>query len=149
MKHDAGSSRRSTTTIDADNIVAALAVGRPPPCLLTAGPPGNDIDAIGNHEGGVEPDAELAYQLGLFPAFRGLDPFHEGAGARPRDRAQRIDHLLSAHANAVVLHTQCLLVFIEADEDLQLRAVCAEIGLGNRLVAKFLAGIGSIRDQLA
>ena len=59
-------------------------------------------DAIGDHEGRVEADAELADQAG---AVLGLgQPGEKGFGAGTRDGAEIVDQLLPVHADAVVDH---------------------------------------------
>ena len=66
-----------------------------------------------------------------------------------RDYAERLDHLVAAHADAVVLDRDGPVVLVERDQDFGRRAIGVEFGRGDRLVAQLLAGIGRIRDQLA
>ena len=106
-----------------------------------------DVDAVGDHEGRIEADAELADELGV--VLGGLEPFQEGARAGARDRAQRLGHLVAAHADAVVLDGEALVVRIGADGDARLRIVAEQLGPLDRLVAQLLAGIGRVGDQLA
>ena len=61
------------------------------------------VDPVRHHEGRIEADAELADQRGALGRLGGLDPLHEGLGAGARDGAERLDHLVAAHADAVVL----------------------------------------------
>ena len=67
---------------------------------LAPGPAARHLDPVGDHEGGIEADAELADQAG---AVLGLgETAHEGARARARDGAEIVDQLLAIHADAVV-----------------------------------------------
>ena len=79
----------------------------------------------------------------------GLDPVHEGLGARACDGAERLDHLVPAHADAVVLDRQAAVLGIDQQRDPGLGVIAEQGGVGDRLVAQLLAGIGRIRDQLA
>ena len=79
----------------------------------------------------------------------GVEPFQEGARAGARDGAQRLGHLVTAHADAVVLDGEALVVRIGANGDARLRIVAEQLGPLNRLVAQLLAGIGRVGDQLA
>ena len=72
-----------------------------------------------------------------------------GLGAGARDGAERLDHLVAAHADAVVLDGEAPLVGIDGERDARLGVVAQQRRLGDRLVAQPLAGIGGIRDQLA
>ena len=103
----------------------------------------------GDHEGGIEADAELADQRRALAALRGLDPVHEGLGAGARDRAERLDHLVAAHADAVVLDGEGAVVGIDHERDAGLGIVAEQGRVGDRLVAQLLAGIGGVGDQLA
>ena len=78
--------------------------------------PGFDDDFVGDHERRIEADAELADEVGrlLAGVFRG-EPVEEGPRARARDRAERLDELLAAHADAVVAEGDGLRVGIERD----------------------------------
>ena len=82
-------------------------------------------------------------------ALARLDPLHEGAGSGAGDGAQRLDRLVAAHADAVVLDRQLPLVGIEGDDDARRRVVGEQRRLGDRLVAQLLAGIRGVGDQLA
>ena len=105
----AGASRNR----DRRDRVGALAVGGPERGLVAAGAPRDDLDPVGDHEGRVEADAELADELRAFAALGGLDPVHERLGARARDGAERLDHLVPAHADAVVLDRQAAVLGID------------------------------------
>src|SRR5687767_14263613 len=89
---------------------AAAAFGHPLPGLFFAGLERSHLDPFGDDESRVEADAELAdeAQISLFR----LGPFEKGLRARPRDRAEIVDELLPAHADACVGHTDGLVVLV-------------------------------------
>ena len=149
MKDDARAARRRLFERGRRHRERALAVGRPQPGFVAAGAAGDNVDPVGDHEGRVEADAELPDQGGAFAALRRFDLLHEGPGAGARDGAERLDHLVAAHADAVVLDRQLPLVGIDRDGDAQLRVVAEQGRIGDRLVAQPLAGIGRVRNQLA
>ena len=64
------------------DVEAGLAVAGPAPGLLFAGFAGDDFDAVGDHEGAVEADAELADEVGVLLGVAGeLGEEVLGAGA--------------------------------------------------------------------
>ena len=104
----------------------ALAVGRPAPGLVAAGAAGDHLDLVGDHERRIEADAELADQGGAFAGLVRLEPLHEGLGAGARDGAERLDHLVAAHADAVVLDRERAGVGVDADGDARLGVVAEQ-----------------------
>ena len=137
----------ASAAADRADRIFALAVGRPLPGLVAARLARDDVDTVGDHEGRIEADAELADELGA--VLGGLEPLEEGTRAGARDRAQRLGQLVAAHADAVVLDGEALVVSIGADGDARLRIVAEQLGPLDRLIAQLLAGIGSVGDQLA
>ncbi len=87
--------------------------------------------------------------LAALTALRRFDLLEECFGAGPRDGTERFDHLIAAHADAVVLDGQELGLGIERHGNVQLHIVAQQRRIGNRLIAQPLAGIGRIGDQLA
>ena len=118
---------------------------------LVAGAPRLDHDLIGDHERRIEADAELADQIG--GAFLGLivgaQFLEKGAGAGAGDRAERLDELLAAHADAIVGEGQRFFVGVNGDADGEWTAAFDKLGAGERLVTQFLAGVGGVGDELA
>ena len=53
------------------DVEAGLAVGGPPEGLVFAGLAGEDLDLVGDHEDGVEADAELSDEVGVLPRIAG------------------------------------------------------------------------------
>jgi hypothetical protein len=106
VQHDAGAAARSRGAGGRGHRKIALAVRRPQPCILGAGPAGNDLHAFGDHEGGIKADAEPADQrlsFGALAAWPGFDAIQKGFGAGACDRAERIDQLVAIHTDAVIL----------------------------------------------
>src|SRR6185312_12784834 len=58
-------------------------------------------------------------------------------------------HLVAAHADAVVAHGDGGRLQIPDDVDVQLAVAGQESGLGDRLEAQLVAGVGGVGDQLA
>src|SRR6185437_10349946 len=126
----------------------ALPVRDPAPGLALARLPRDDLDLVGDHEGGIEADAELADE-GHVLARVARKVLHEGGGARARDRAEILDQLVMAHADAVVDEGQGARRLVRSDGDAEAAALADEAGLGQRGIAQAVAGIGSVRDELA
>ena len=109
---------------------------------------GEHLNLLGGHESGVETDAELADEVGVFLAAFG-EGFEEGFGAGVGDGAEVFDQLLAGHPEAGVLDHQRLGLFIGRDGDLQ-RAVGVVDGFFGQLeVAKFLGRIGGVGNKFA
>ena len=129
------------------DLEAGAAGGPPDPGLAGAGTTARHLDAVGDHEGGIEADAELADQAG---AVLGLgEPAHERARARSRDGAELVDQLLAGHADAGVGDGQGAGRLVGRDADGEGRAVGHQLRLGDGFVAQLVAGVGRVRDQLA
>ena len=149
LQHHAGAARRRCVRGDWHQRERAFAVGRPQPRLVRSGAAGEHIDPLGDHEGRIEAHSELTDQRRTAAALRGLDSLHERPGARAGDGAQRLHHFVPAHADAVVLDRDLLLVGVDGDRDAQLWVIAQQGRVGDRLVAQLLAGIGGVGDQLA
>ncbi len=159
MEHDAGAAARrphpslprfrGKEGVDGRHRIGALAVGRPLPRLLAAGAARDHVDALGHRERRVEADAELADQRRAFGALRRLDAIQERLGAGAGDGAERLDHLLARHADAVVLDGELPLFGVDRNCDPRRGVIAEQRGIGDRLVAQPLAGIGGVGDQLA
>ena len=130
--------------------------------LGLAGPARHHLDALRNHEGRVEADAELADQPGC-EAVLSILPFRivlsvaalrlghlldEGLGAGARDGAEVVDQLLAVHADAVVGHHQHAVFAVGLDGYRERGIVAQQLGLRDRRVAQLVAGVRCVRDQL-
>ena len=73
----------------------------------------------------------------------------KGLGAGAGDGAEARGQVVAGHADAVVGDGQGLGVLVERDGDGEGRAVGDELGLGDRLVAQLLAGVGGVGDEFA
>ena len=150
MEDDPGAARRRGVEGEGGDAEGALAVGRPAPGLTCPGGTRFDHDLVGDHEGRIEADAELADESRSFLArFLRRQPVEEGLGAGTGDGAEPLGQIVAAHADAVVRDGQRLGVGIEGDGDGEGRAVGDQVGPGDRLVAQLLAGVGGVGDELA
>src|SRR3546814_17965120 len=86
MQGDAGAARRGVFVFSDGE--GAPAVGGPLPALRVAGAPGRHVDPLGDHEGGVEANTELADEVG--PLLFIPELLHEGSGAGTGDGAEEI-----------------------------------------------------------
>ena len=133
--------------------VGTLAVRSPAIGEIRPGPVRLDDDVIRDHESRVEPDAELADQVGidlrLLGTLGSAELVEEGACAGARDRAQRAIEILFRHADPVVGDGEGLGVLVDADGDREGLFVGGQGGIGDGLVAKLFAGVGPVGDQLA
>src|SRR5690606_18978791 len=101
------------------------------------------IHLVGDDEGRIEAHAKLANQLGVFLGVTG-EVFHEVGSAGLGDGAQVGNDILTAHADAVVFEGDGRGVPVEASTDFQLGAAFQQLGLGQRLEAQLVGGIGQI-----
>jgi hypothetical protein len=111
-------------------------------------PARHERHAIGNDECRVEADAELADQLRVLARFA-RERFEKALRARASDRADVLDDFLARHADAVVANGQRLRFLVGRDLDAQFRIVGRQRGIGERRETQLVAGVGSVRDQLA
>src|SRR5262249_60316350 len=70
---------------------------------------GKDLDAVGDHEGRIKADTEAADQrlpLGALTVLPAFDAVQKGFGTGARNRTERIDQLVTIHADAVVFNAK-------------------------------------------
>ena len=135
--------------------VGALAASTPsarPVCA--AGLAGDQRDPVGDHEAGVEADAELADQLGrrllrrppASRAWRSLRQHLGGAGLG--DRADEVDDLVAAHPDAVVADGQGALGRVGLEGDVQVGGVDLEVLVLVGGQPQLVQRVGGVGDQL-
>ena len=101
---------------DLFDVEAGLAVGGPLVGLLFAGLAREDLDLVGDHEDGVEADAELADEVGVFLGVAG-ELGEEVLGAGAGDGAEVRDEVFLVHADAGVGDGEGLVGFVELEVD--------------------------------
>ena len=94
------------------------------------------------------PNWPMRLAASLLGVFRG-EHVEEGARARARDRAERLDEFLTAHADAVVAECDGLRFRVDGDLNGEGPAALDQLGPGDRLVAQLLAGVGGVGDEFA
>ena len=136
VKNDAGATLRRRPGRKRRHRIFALAVGAPLPGLIAPGAVRQHIHPFGDHEGRIEADAEAADQRVVFSVavVRG-EAIEERLGARARDGAERFDHFIARHADAIVLDRKRALVGIDGKRDARLRVIAEQAGFGDRLIA--------------
>ena len=143
---DAGAARRRRFDRDRLDGEGALAVRLPAPGLVAAGAARDDLDGRRHDEGRIEADAELADQRRSFRASA-RHAFQEGLGAGARDRAEVLDQLRPAHADAIVGNDE--LARPGGEPDLEVGVAGKQLRLLQGQHAQPFAGIGGVGDQLA
>jgi hypothetical protein len=105
-------------------------------------------DALGDHEGRVETDAELADQLG---GFGGVAAQTLKELTRPglRDRADVIDRVLPRQSHPVVRYRERACGRIVTHMNAELRIVLDQGAVGHALEPQFVTGVGRVRDEFA
>ena len=132
--------------------VGAVAGRLPARRRLGAEPAGHQHDLVGDHERRVEADAELPDQPGrglgvallLSLAQRG----HELLGARARDGADVLDHVVAGHADAVVGDRQGAGDRVDVEPEVELTGL-GQLALRQLLEPALVERVGAVRDQLA
>ena len=109
---------------------------------------GEHFDLVGDDKGAVETHAELTDQGRVLLLVTG-QVLHEVGGARLGDGAQVGDHIVAAHADAVVFEGNGLGFFVEADANFQRIAAFQQLRLGQRFEAQLVGGIRGVGDQFA
>ena len=120
-------------------------VGIPAVCLLLAACAGDDRDMGGDHERGVETDAELTDDVDILDGVVLLLELERSA---LRDDAEVVFQLVAGHADAVVLDGQCAGLLIRRKTDL-IAALRCERGVGQRTEMALVHRVARVRDQLA
>ena len=128
--------------------VRTLAVRRPHRARVLSGAARVDAHLGGDHERGVEPDAELTDQLGSLLRAALLQRLEEAPRARARDRAQVVDQLLAAHADPVVRYGQRARLRVGVQYDAERLPLGQELGGRQRLEAQLVQRVAGVRDQL-
>ncbi len=114
---------------------------------LLARAAGEHRHLVGDDERRVEADAELADQVRVLLLVAG-QLREELARAGLGDRAEVGDHLVAAHADAVVRDAQRSRRRVVVDADLQLEIALEQRFVVQRLEAQLVAGVGGVGDQL-
>ena len=132
--------------------VRALARGLP----AHPGVPGrarDQGDAVGDHEAGVEADAELPDQLGRLlrrARLPGLpQPGQHLPGAGLRDRPDQVDDLVAGHPDPVVPHGQRALGGIGRELNVQVGRVDVQVLVAVRRHPQLVQRVRGVGDQLA
>ena len=128
--------------------IESVAARRGPcPHLRPSGASAGDGNAIGDHEGRVKTDAELADQAGPILGFG--EPRQKGFGAGTRNGAEVVDQLLPVHADTIVDHGERAGILVRRDAYPGRLAVGGQIGRRDSLVTQFVQRVGAVRNQLA
>ncbi len=86
---------------------------------------------------------------GAAATFRRRDAVEECLGAGTRDGAERLDHLVARHADAVVFDRQAFLFSVDGERNARLHVVAQQRRIADGFVAQLFAGIRGVGDQFA
>ena len=147
VQRDVGTARGLVDHLDG---VVALAAGFPAHRLVgfDAGAAGNHRHLVGDDEGGIETDAELADQVGILGLVAGQRR-EEFAGAGLGDGAEVLDGFIARQADAVVGNGDGARGLVEGDANLEIAIVAIQRAVVQRLEAQLVAGVGGVGNQLA
>ena len=147
VQHDRGAAGRQLRVLQR---VRAAAVGLPadPVAGGQARPPGGQHHPVGHDERRIESHPELPDQRRVRPLVAG-QRVQELPCPGLRDRADVLDDLGPAHADAVVRHGDRPGVLVVADPDLQRPLVLGRFGTRQQFQAQPVDGVGAVGDQLA
>ncbi len=147
MQRDLGAARGLVHHLDGE---FSAAVGFPAHALvgLLAGAARQHRHLVGDDEGGIEAHAELADQAGVLLLIAG-QPREEFARAGLGDGAEVVDHLVAAHADAVVAHGQGARFLVKSDADGHVRVVFEQCSVMQPLETQLVACVGSVGNQFA
>ena len=110
----------------------------------------DDRDLVGDHERGIEANAELTDNVDGGVLLRVLaEAVLELQRAAARDDAEVAVELLLRHADAVIRHRDRARVLIRGDADLEIAARHAHVFIRERLVAELVDRVRGVRDDLA
>ncbi|MNQ81062.1 hypothetical protein D3C85_960670 [compost metagenome] len=139
MQDDAGAALR---LVEGGDFEIALALRGPVHAFggREARAAGEDVHLVGDDEGGIEAHTELADQVGILLLVAG-EVLQEVGGAGLGDGAQVRDHLVTAHADAVVLEGDGAGVLVEADADLQLGPAFQQRRRRQRFETQLVGGV--------
>ena len=111
-----------------------------------------DVDLVGDHEGRIEADAELADERRRLSSPR-LRPPSLSRKALVPERAMVPSASISSSRLMPMPLSSKVSVLVVRDRSrcviARLGVVAEQLGLGERLVAQLLAGVGGVGDQLA
>ena len=130
--------------------VFAFTLGDPFDALVGAGSSlaGAHPDFIGDDEGGIKADAELADQARIVFLVAG-HRIEESTRARLGDGADIFDHFIARHADAVVADGKGARFLVVADLYFQLDVVFVKIRVGNGAEPEAVAGVRGVGNQFA
>ena len=129
--------------------VFTIASGFPLIRLFFTGLAGNDRDFIGDHEGRIETDAELADEVLIRAVciLSFLQFFQEGFRTGLGNRTQVFHQILFVHAQAVIRNRQRMGIGIRRQMDFKGRVAFEEVAVSQRLVMQLVDSIGCIGNQ--
>ena len=145
MESDLGTARRF---INIFKRVVTLAAGFPQHTVLwpQTGAAGAQGHLVGDDKAGIEPDAELANQVGV-PGLITGQLLHELASAGAGDGADVINDFLPIHADAVIGHGDGAGILVETDPDFQIGVVFVQRAISQRFETQLIAGVRGVGDQ--
>ena len=130
MQHD---TRSKTIALGSADAVTAGHVRLPHERRIAAAPPGNDAHLVGDHESGIESDAELSDEFRQICALVFLKRLAECLGTRRCDSAEIALQFLEIHTDAVVGDHQRPGLGVDSNLDCPLGIVRRKRSIGQSL----------------
>jgi len=147
VQYHRGTALRS---MDRGDLVLAVTIGGPvdPVVRAITGAPRVHLDTIGDDERGIEPNTELANELGVLLLVSGHG-VKEALRPRARDGAQVFHDLIARHAHAIVTDRDRARVLVDPNTNGQFRVVLKQRLILDGLEAQLIRGVRGVGDEFA
>ena len=134
-------------TVSLGDFIGSAAARFPRPRLVAAGVAGFECHLVCNHEGRVEPDAELADQFRVVIDLAFLEFLHELPCARTGNGADVGLEFVACHPDAVVLDTEGFGLVVHMEFYTKLRIVLYQFLVRQSLEAQSVDRIRCVADK--
>ena len=145
MEHDRSPRYLSLRLV---NVEFVLTRGLPTRGRRLSGFSGNNLNTVGNDEGGIKTNTKLTNQLTVFLLIT-TELLHECSGSRLRNRTEVIDDIVSRHTNTVIANRQGLARFIDIDTNFITLATDVKSTIFDSCKPPFINGIRRVRSKLS
>lgn len=144
VEDDLGAAANGGAVVGGD-VESATSAGLPD-VLLVIIVLGDNGDSVGNEVGRVETDTELTDHGNISASGESL---HELLGAGAGNGAKVVDEVSLGHTDTGILDGQSLVLLVGDDVDAEILASVQLAGVGQRLIADLVEGIGGVGDKFS